>query len=253
MNTTPPRNDDDFADTPPSDDLRAGEYVLGVLDATTRRAVQARIASDPVFAARVEDWERHFSAWLGRVDAATPSQHVWAGIRRRLGWPAVQSIKPGVWNNVSFWRGAAALAAAAGIAAVAFGLHQANLPGPPSPPLASEEQAARPVTVLARDDGSTGWIASLDARSGRLVIVPVPSALDSSGRVNELWIIPAGGAPLSLGMVSHDKTHSIAVPEALRAAIVSGSLLAVTLEPQSGIPHAQPTGPIVAKGQIQAI
>lgn len=252
MNTSPPRNDDDVANTPPGDDLHAGEYVLGVLDAADRRAVQARIAADPAFAARVEDWERHFAAWLGRVDAATPSPHVWAGIRRRLGWPAVQGVKPGIWNNVSFWRGAAALAAAAGIAAVAFGLRQSALPGP-TPPLASEEQAPRPVTVLARDDGSTGWIASIDARSGKLVIVPVPSALDSSGRVNELWIIPTGGAPLSLGMISHDRTHTIAVPEALRAAIVSGSLLAVTLEPQSGIPHAQPSGPIVAKGQIQAI
>lgn len=251
MNTSPPRHDDDTL-TPPSDDVRAGEYVLGVLDAPARRAVQARIASDAAFAGLVENWERHFAAWLGRVDAATPSPHVWAGIRRRLGWPAVQSVKPGLWNNVSFWRGAAALAAAAGIAAIAFGLRQPTLPGP-APPLASEEAAPRPVTVLARDDGSTGWIASIDTRSGKLVIVPVPSALDSSGRVNELWIIPAGGAPLSLGMVSHDRTHTIAVPQALRAAIVSGSLLAITLEPQAGIPHAQPSGPIVAKGQIQAI
>jgi anti-sigma-K factor RskA len=58
---------------------------------------------------------------------------------------------------------------------------------------------------------------------------------------------------LSLGFVSGDRAHTIAVPAKLRTAIAVGATLAITLEPQAGIPHAAPSGPIVAKGGIQQL
>ena len=42
------------------DDLLAGEYVLGVLDADARREAQRRIGADRDFAARVARWDAHF-------------------------------------------------------------------------------------------------------------------------------------------------------------------------------------------------
>jgi anti-sigma-K factor RskA len=81
-------------------------------------------------------------------------------------------------------------------------------------------------------------------------MVPVPSAPDSRGRVTELWLIPAGKAPRSLGLVSINKSYTVTVPEDVRAALVAGSVLAVTLEPATGVPHAAPSGPIIAKGAI---
>jgi anti-sigma-K factor RskA len=45
----------------------------------------------------------------------------------------------------------------------------------------------------------------------------------------------------------------VTVPANLRATLVSGSVLAVTLEVAAGAPHAAPAGPIVAKGSIQAL
>jgi anti-sigma-K factor RskA len=83
-------------------------------------------------------------------------------------------------------------------------------------------------------------------------MVPVPTAPDPQGRVTELWLIPAGKAPRSLGLVSNDKSNTVTVPEDVRAALVAGSVLAVTLESAAGVPHAAPTGPIIAKGAIQA-
>lgn len=255
MNTPVDRFDDD-AGTPPNDDVRAGEYVLGVLDARERAQVQARIAADPAFARRVQRWEDDFAAWLQRVDAVAPGAQVWPRIRTRLGWAPVVGAKPGLWNSVAFWRTAAGLAAAAGIAALVFGLRP-RPPAPPAvvvqPPAQAEEQAARPVTVLTRDDGSTGWIARLDATRGKVLMVPVPSPADTAGRANELWIIPSGGAPISLGFVSNDKAHTITIPAAVRAAVAVGSTFAITLEPEAGMPHAVPTGPVVAKGGIQQI
>lgn len=248
MSTNPARFDDDSA-PPPSDDIRAGEYVLGVLDAFERRHAQARIAGEPTFARLVDEWENHFAVWTTDVVAAEPPAHVWPRIRSRLGWPAAEAARPNVWSNVGFWRGVAGLAAAAALAVFFIGRGPAPLPAP-SP---GEEQAARPVTVLLRDDGSTGWIASIDPARGKLLMVPVPHSLGADGRVDELWIIPAGKAPLSLGLVSNDKAHTIAVPPTLQKELVAGATLAVTLEPQSGMPHAAPSGPIVAKGSISAI
>lgn len=248
MSTIPDRFDEDSS-PPPSDEVRAGEYVLGVLDAFERRHAQARIAAEPSFARLVEEWESRFAPWTLAVSPVAPPAYLWPRIRRRLDWPAAEPVRqPGLWRNVGFWRGIAGLAAAAAIAAWFVGR-----PPIPAGPGRAEEQAARPVTVLLRDDGSTGWIASLDAARGRLLMVPVPHAPAADGRVDELWIIPAGKAPLSLGLVSNDKAHAIAVPPALQKELAPGATLAVTLEPSGGMPHAAPSGPILAKGAIVTI
>ena len=84
-------------------------------------------------------------------------------------------------------------------------------------------------------------------------MVPTPRPLDAGGKVNELWIIASGEAPRSLGFVSNDKAHSIDIPATLRDAVAAGAIFAVTLEPEQGLPHAAPSGPIVAKGEILAI
>ncbi|MFS8063201.1 MAG: anti-sigma factor domain-containing protein [Luteimonas sp.] len=257
MNTTADRFDEDSGALPPSDEVRAGEYVLGVLDAQERRQVQARIQDDAAFAELVDAWEQRLSPWLLRYDPLFPSTHVWPRIRTQLGWPAVAGARTGVWNSVGFWRAATALAAAASIAAIAIAVRTPATYPTPTPvvvqPAPTEEQAARPVTVLARDDGATGWIASIDLADGKVFMVPVPTPADAGGRVNELWVIPAGQAPISLGFVSNEKAHSIAVPAAIRGALAVGATLAVTLEPPTGMPHAAPSGPIVAKGGILQI
>ncbi|HEY5970755.1 MAG TPA: anti-sigma factor [Pseudoxanthomonas sp.] len=258
MNLPGERFDDESCAAPPSDDLRAGEYVLGVLDDIERRETEARIVRDLAFAHLVQRWEEHFAPWLERVDAVTPGARVWPRIRTRLGWKGVEVAKPGAWNSVGFWRGVAALATAASIAAVVFGLRP-PAPAPVSPPFVvvqppqGEEQTPRPVTVLTRDDGSIGWIATLAVAGDKVLMVPVPSAANAAGWVNELWIIPEGAAPISLGFVSNEKAHSIQIPAAIRQAIEIGSTFAVTLEPESGMPHDAPSGPVVAKGGIQHI
>ncbi|MBV8782629.1 MAG: hypothetical protein JOZ67_00410, partial [Gammaproteobacteria bacterium] len=51
--STPLPPDEGAGGGPPDDDVLAGELVVGVLDASERRAARARIESDPAFAARV--------------------------------------------------------------------------------------------------------------------------------------------------------------------------------------------------------
>lgn len=264
-------HDQDFDDQqPPSADIFAGEYVLGVLDAAQRREAQARIEQDPGFARLVADWEQRLVPLLDTRAAADVSPHVWPRIRTRLGWPAVdssrQESRQNLWQNTGFWRAATGFAAAAALAAIAIGplglfrgadttVDPGVGPGPiaieppPKPPV-EDPSAPKPVTTLAHDDGSPGWLASVDANSGTVLMVPVPSPADADGRVPELWLIPPGESAKSLGIVSIDRSHTVKVPDTLRRALAKGAVLAITLEPVGGAPQGVATGPIVAKGDI---
>jgi anti-sigma-K factor RskA len=65
-------------------DIRAAEYVLGTLDAAEREEAQALIASDPVFAALVRDWEGRLGELHALADHVDPPAAVWDAIKAKL-------------------------------------------------------------------------------------------------------------------------------------------------------------------------
>ncbi|HTT04694.1 MAG TPA: anti-sigma factor [Steroidobacteraceae bacterium] len=248
MNELTDKPGEDSGGDPPSDDVLAGEYVLGVLDAEQRLAVETRIKAEPIFAQRVAEWEQRLGPMAASIEPIDVPDHVWARICERLGWPAASRVRTQPWHSIGFWRTVAAAAAVIAIGAIIVGV---------SPMLAPRSNqaalpAAEPVTTLAHDDGTPGWLASVDARRAALLVVPVPMAPDSRGRVPELWLIAPGKAPRPLGLLSNARTDALVVPADLRAALTtSGTVLAVSLEPPGGAPNGAPTGPIIAKGTIQ--
>jgi anti-sigma-K factor RskA len=238
---------DDFGPEPPGPDLEAAEYVLGVQDAAERRRAQARIASDPGFAQRVAEWEARLAGFLSGYASVEAPAHAWAGIRRRLGWPAVEGARGTAWQSLGFWRAAAA--AAITVATALAVLYTVREPSGVTP----EAPVARAVTTLAHDDGTPAYLATVDTARGAIQLVPVPTGPDPEGRVPELWLIPPGEAARSLGVVTTDKAHNIPVPADLRRALAVGSVLAITLEPPGGAPKGIATGPITAKGNISSL
>jgi anti-sigma-K factor RskA len=240
-------NSEPEGNEPPPDDVLAGEFMLGLLDSVEQRQLQVRVATDREFAQRVEQWERRLAPLLSDIQPEEPSAQVWAGICRRLGWTTEREASASLWESLGFWRATAVLAGLIAVAAITLSVQERST-RVVTPPVATQ---AKPVTPLARDDGTPGWLASVDAAHGTVLMVPVPSAPDSQGRVPELWLIPAGHAPRSLGAVSINNSDTVTVPEDARAALVAGSVLAITLEPALGIPHAAPTGAIIAKGTIR--
>ncbi len=243
----PPSGAGDASD-PPDDELLAGELVLGVLDAQQRAAAHQRAGADVQFAARVAAWERRLAPWLGDAEPVSAPAHVWLRIRSRLGWRP--EPPPGLWQSLVFWRGAAILASLAAIVALWMGRPHTH------PPVAVVPQATEPgarlVTTLSHDDGSAAWLASVDPAHGTVLMVPVPHGADAQGRVPELWLIPPGKAPRSLGLVSNDRAHTVTVPADVVVALGAGSVLAISLEPPGGAPAGSPTGPIIAKGAIRS-
>ena len=245
MSTILDGSDDRGDEGPPSDDLVAAEYVLGVLDAGPRLVAQSRILTDREFAELVAGWQRRLTPLTLELRPVEVPSRVWVRIQERLGWlPAEPAVSRGV-RSLSFWRFAAGAAAT-----IALGLLAVDFVPRWTAPRVSQAQLAKAVTTLSRDDGSPGWLATVDARRGTLLIVPVPSAPDAQGRAAELWLIPAGQAPRSLGKVSFDRARTVEVPATWRADLTGQAVLAISLEPAAGIPHAAPTGPIVAKGAI---
>jgi anti-sigma-K factor RskA len=244
----------DLERDPPDDDLLAGELVLGVLDASARRAAFSRADADAAFAARVSAWERRLGGLLAEIPAVAAPAHAWPRVRTRLGWAPVEGARPGLWKNVDFWRALSAvgLATAAALALYVVRQPPQAVPAPTPVPIVVTPPPLAPVPVvtLASDAGQAAYLASIDTAHARVRVMPVPAAPDAAGRVPELWLIPAGEAPRSLGVIDTAQAREIEVPADLKRALVAGSVLAITLEPPGGAPGGIPTGPVVAKGGI---
>lgn len=219
----------------------AGEYVLGVLDASQRAAVRQRIVDDAVFAGAVDWWERRLTPLVGEIAPAEPSAGLWTQIANLIASPS----RPGLWRDVRVWRGISAGALALAAACV-VGMVVVSQPPPPAVVAPVSNQVAviaDPATREAR------LVATLDPANGQLVLTPVALTLPE-GRDPELWIIPQGGKPISLGVIAASAPTRMAAPVDLRAGGVFTATLAITDEPPGGSPTGAPTGSIRAAGQF---
>ena len=68
----------------------------------------------------------------------------------------------------------------------------------------------------------------------------------------ELWMIPNGHKPISLGLLPQQGQKTIVVLETLAAELVKSGL-AVSLEPIGGSPTGQPTGAVLYQGKVVVI
>lgn len=219
----------------------AGEYVLGVLNAADRRVAADRAVRDFAFAREIESWERRLGALIADITPVAPPAYVWARIRAALGHGT--RTEP-VWQRIGFWRwlSAGALAVAAASVVALFVGQRVAVPPQPAPLVA----------IMALDNGAPAFVATIDRAHGTMVVTPVTSWSDAA-HMPELWLIPPGDKPHSLGVVGTAKSVTVAIPANLRGAIDPKSIVAISVEPPGGSPTGQPTGPVIAKGGISGI
>ncbi|WP_214470418.1 anti-sigma factor [Mesorhizobium sp. dw_380] len=227
------------------DDMFAAEYVLGVLPADERRIASRRIDSEADFARLVDGWEVRLSPMAAAYPETEPPASVKAAVDRRLfaSTPATRAeARGGLWSSLAFWRGLAAAAVAA--LAIYIAVPYVNPP--------AVQPQTRLVASLAADGSDVKYLAVYDAAHHEVGLSHV-SGERAAGKDFELWMIEGKNAPVSMGVIPVGATARIVVSPAAQQKLAQGAVLAVSLEPVGGSLTGQPTGPVVAAGDLKSI
>lgn len=236
--------DDDIRDEPEGgDDMIAAEYVLGTLPAGERQAAARRIDTDPAFARMVEAWEGRLAPMAAAYPETNPPRAAKAAIDRRLFGPAGrQAGAGGFFQSLAFWRGLAGFAVAAALVLAFIPLLTPPAPRPPE---------ARLAASLADPASGVHYLVVYDTASGEIGLSHM--AGDPGAGSFELWLVEGGNNPASLGMIPPGESMRMPVDPAMREKIAPGVMFAISLEPRGGSTTGQPTGPVVAAGEMRAI
>ena len=227
-------------------DALAASYALGTLAGRTRRRLDRIARSDPTVAAALRGWEWRLAALTEGMPGITPPVHVWEGIRKRLALSGeADSARAGPapwWASLSLWRG---LALAGFALAFALGL------------LLFAPTAERPyesvVVVLAGPDAKPAMVATAERGSRYLTVKAVAPVDLPPGRALELWMLPDGRSPVSMGLIPASGVERLALRAPVGVALQDIPALAVSVEPAGGSPTGAPTGPVVYTGRVERI
>ncbi|GAB2590652.1 anti-sigma factor [Dyella jejuensis] len=226
--------------------LRYAEYVLGVLDADARAAIAQEVASSDEAATAVARWQRHLMPLAQTLPETAPPEYVWTRILHALQWQAVRETAPRrSWlENLRLWQWIGIGASIVAAACVVVMLRTTTAP--------RHEVAAVSLMVssIKQTNGVAGWTATMDLTRKEMIVLPATPAAIASNRSTQLWLIPAGKKPISVGVFIPDAPNVIPLSPALLAQLGSTAALAVSLEPSGGSPTGQPTGPVIAQGAI---
>jgi len=224
-------------------DALAAQYVLGTLPSRARMRL-ARIArTDTVVAGAIRAWEQRLAPLTEAAPPVTPSPRLWRVIALRLGLEPVRAAAAGPWwSRLAFWRG---FALASFTVALALGVTMLT----PKP-----EQADQPiVVVLAGPDAKPELLATM-SRGDRVVTVKIVGAAPvPADKSLELWMLPDGSPPRSLGVIPATGVGRLALPALPDVALARVPALAVSLEQAGGSPTGAPQGPVLYTGAVQRL
>lgn len=208
------------------DDMLAAEYALGTLRGGARLQFQKRVAAEPGLAARVAYWQETFSTLDSHLAPVNPPETVWKRIAIDL-----PPKKPSRQSRPYLgWMVAAGIAA---VSAVAW--------------YSTRTPELAPLMVLNDAQQHGQWIVSADSRRQYLSITPLrPNAVAAQNSL-QLWLIPVGKAPISLGLLQSDIPTNVALRN---NTLTPDAMIAISLEPKGGSPTGQPTGPVLYSGKI---
>ncbi|AWB25597.1 hypothetical protein DA075_32580 [Methylobacterium currus] len=226
---------------PDETDLRAAEYVLGTLSAAEREAYRRDRATSPALQAAERAWEARLAPLAEAVPEVAPPPGAWEGIAACVAGELPRPSAPVVDLRPALrrWRRAAI---AAGSLAAGLALFIAV------ERLAPRGETAQYLAVVNRGGELPALVVRVDTRAGT-VQVRALAAEAPRDRSLELWVVPASGAPRSLGVVEEQAGTRLSLPAGDRG-LLDGASLAVTVEPPGGSPSGAPTGPAVYRGRL---
>ncbi|HEY2628341.1 MAG TPA: anti-sigma factor [Usitatibacter sp.] len=212
----------------------AAEYALGTLRGRARARFQSMMASDRAVSESAAKWEAAITPLAGRIAPVEPPARVWRAIESR--------IAPARSTATSYWRPFAMVSGGVATVLLAFMLWTFSVPsGDPDF-----------VAVLMAPDSAPRMVVSMhqpDMLKARMVKPWKPK----DGMGLELWVMAKDGKARSLGMVKNDMGETVIHVAHSDARMHDAMAFAVSLEPMSGSPTGQPTGPVLCSGVIAAV
>ncbi|MGV3572848.1 MAG: anti-sigma factor [Ramlibacter sp.] len=257
-------------------DKLAAAYALGTLRGGARRRFETLARQSPGIRTAAHLWQERLMALTELQQSQAPGPNVWKRIENMLAAearPAAADPADSVAQRMllrarNLWRGAAVAAALAGLAAVVVTLNLSNeLSGTQvqlaqlqaqgrdlaraNTELVAQLQAQpeiRYVSVLHDDKATPTMLVMYDPKHNALTLKRVGGFQESPEHSLQLWALPEGGAPRSLGVLGAQQVLRMPMPE---QAIGQAPAMAVSLEPKGGVPgEGGPTGPVLFKGAV---
>lgn len=241
-------------------DQLAASYALGTLRGGARRRFETLARDNATLRAAALVWQSRLSSVAELQPQEAPSPVVWKRIENLVRADkearAMQAARAapsavGWWSSLGLWRGGAVAGALATAAAVVVGLNvNGRLSGQVSELTA--KLTATPeieyVAVLTDDKASASLLVTFDPKNKTLVLKRVGSFREQPDKSLELWALPPGAAPKSLGVMNADPVVRLTAAGTDMRQVPT---LAITLEPKGGVPPGSgPTGPVLFKGAL---
>jgi len=214
-------------------DRLAAEYVLGTLRHRARRRFERWLLS-PQVGALVKAWEVRLAGLEPQLEPVTPPDTVWRGIEDRL------ELRKKHRQPAMRWLAVAASIAFFVVAGILLTYRQPGVV-PVEPQLARTSES-----FLQADPQTIYWRVEV-LGDNQEISLHVHTVHDlPAGKSHELWALPEGGAPVSLGLLPHTGDHRRALTPAQQAALATSKQIAVSLEPEGGSPTGVPTEVLLA-------
>ncbi|KPC54294.1 anti-sigma factor [Amantichitinum ursilacus] len=212
----------------------AGQYVVGTLRGPARRRFEGLMAADAALRRTVRETEDQLLPLVRAVPPVDPPARVWRQIARRV--RAMREVSPWSWGGLYLWR-----LLAGGFAVAALALSVVLVQPKPAATLVPAQMA------LLQDKTQHVALVARVAADGSVRVSPLENLSGTAtNKALELWAIPPGGAPKSLGLIAANGATLVKRPQVLAGAEV----LAVSLEPPGGSPTGAPTGPVLWVGKL---
>jgi anti-sigma-K factor RskA len=236
-------------------ELLAASHALGTLRGGARRRFEALAREQAPVRAAALVWQSRLASMAELQAPVVPDAAVWtrirnqiaaeqeqeAAARQRISAPApARPIRGGWLRSLAVWRGAAAAGALAAVIATVFGLQLAEQ--------LRNAPAVQYVAVLSDERDAASMLVTFDPKRQQLLLQRVGNYREGEDRSLQLWALPPGGAPRSLGVLGREPALSLPAREVDVRAVPA---LAVSLEPRGGVPSERgPTGPVLFKGAL---
>ena len=212
----------------------AADYAIGLMPPTARKRFEHLLQDDAPLRAELARWNTHLSQLTEPLLEQPVPDHVWQAIVARI---EPQTLHVPARRPFWSWVRLSALACSL-LIALTVGL------------LYNRDSVQYKATLLS---GTAQPGLSIEAHSDYLNVRPLELAAVDGGRSLELWAIPVEGKPVSLGLIPRDGDGRITLSQTQQQLIRIPVVLAVSLEPQSGSPTGQPTGPVLYQGPLASL